>query len=112
MKVLSIMTVDPASLKPPTEEDMQRMGELIIEFKSNGWLIDTGGIMPGQLSLKMSRKGSNYTVTDGPFAEAKEVVAGFALLEVSGRDQAVALTRRFLEYIGDATCELHEIELA
>ncbi len=59
--------------------------------------------------MKIARKAGGYTITDGPFTEAKEVVGGFALLEVSGRDEAIALTRRFLDLVGDATCHLHEV---
>jgi len=47
-----------------------------------------------------------------PFAEAKEVVGGFALLEVSGRDEAIQITRRFVDHFDDdATCHLHEVNL-
>jgi hypothetical protein len=67
--------------------------------------------MPGSLEMKIARRGGTYTVTDGPFAEAKEVVGGFAPLEVSGRDEAIALTRRFLDLVGDATCQLHEVSV-
>jgi hypothetical protein len=109
MKILSIFTVDPASLKPPTPEDMERMGEFVEELKRKGALIDTGGALDGMLEVKVARAGKKDTITDGPFTEAKEVVGGFGLLEVSGRDEAIEITLRFLDLVGDATCYLHEV---
>jgi hypothetical protein len=112
MRVLSIWSFDPVTKQPPTPEQMQQMGALIAELKSSGVLIDTGGAMDGSLELRYARKNGKDTVTDGPFAEAKEVVGGFALFEVLNRDEALAFTRRFLDVAGDGTCELHEVTSA
>jgi hypothetical protein len=109
VKILSIMMLDSASLHPPSETDMQRMGAFIEELKGKGALVDTGGAMDGMLELQVARKGGDYSVVDGPFSEAKEVVGGYALLDVADREEAIALTRRFLDIIGDATCHLHEV---
>ena len=109
MKILSIMFHDPASMREPTQEDYQKMGALIEEMQSKGVLIDTGGGIPSGLQVRVSRKGGKDTVTDGPFAEAKEVVGGFGLLNVADREEAVMWTRRFLDLVGDATCVLHEV---
>jgi len=88
---------------------MERMGTLIDEFRRKGALIDTGGAIPGSLEMKIARQGDTYSITDGPFVEAKEVVGGYALLEVSGRYEPIAFTRRFLDLVGNATCHLHEV---
>ncbi|MGZ3509715.1 MAG: YciI family protein [Vulcanimicrobiaceae bacterium] len=113
MKILSIMTIDPSvASEPSSQEEMDRMGKLIAEMKSKGVLIDTGGRMPDMLELTVARKSGNTTITDGPFTEAKEVVGGFALLEVKDRDDAIAWTNRFLDLIGNATCHLHEVDFA
>jgi hypothetical protein len=109
MKILSIWSFDPATKQPPTPQEMEQMGALIAELKSSGVLIDTGGATDGSLELRYSRKNGKDTITDGPFAEAKEVVGGFALFDVPNRRAALALTRRFLDVAGDGTCELHEI---
>jgi hypothetical protein len=112
MRILSVMTFAPETAAPPTQEDMERMGALIAEWRGSGVLIDTGGRMPGMLELAVARKDGKTTVTDGPFTETKEVVGGYALLEVKDRDEAIALTERFLGFIGNATCHLHEVEAA
>ena len=113
MKILSILTHDPASVHMPGPEDYQKMQALIAEMKSNGALIDTGGAMPGSLEMRISRRNGKDAITDGPFAEAKEVVGGFALMDVASRDEAIEWTRRFLDLVGEGgTCELHEVSTA
>jgi hypothetical protein len=49
------------------------------------------------------------TVTDGPFSEAKEQVGGFALLKASSKEEAIELTKRFLQVAGDGECEIRQI---
>ncbi len=110
MKFVSIFTIDPSTFaNPPTEAQMAEMGRLIGEMQGAGVLLDTGGVMSGDGGFRVRREGSKVSVTDGPFAEAKEVVGGFALLKVQTKDEAVAWTRRFLECAGNGTAELHEV---
>lgn len=85
------------------------MGALIAEMQSKGVLIDTGGRLPQGLQMSITRKNGTDTVTDGPFAESKEVVGGFALLNVADRAEAIEWTGRFLDLVGDAKCILHEV---
>jgi hypothetical protein len=56
-----------------------------------------------------SRQGNDYSIVDGPFSEAKEIVGGYLLVDVADREAAIALTRRFLDVAGEGTCHLHEI---
>ncbi len=113
MRILSVMTVPAeASGGLPTQEDMERMGSFIAEMRGSGVLIDTGGRMPDMLELAVARQNGKTTITDGPFTETKEVVGGYALLEVKDRDEAIAVTNRFLDLIGNATCHLHEVEVS
>lgn len=109
MKVLSILFHNPATMREPGPDDFEKMGALIAEMQSKGVLLDTGGGIPNGLQMRVSRKDGKDAVTDGPFAEAKEVVGGFGLLEVADREQALYWTRRFLDLVGDATCVLHEV---
>ena len=48
-------------------------------------------------------------MTDGPFAETKEVIGGCALLKAATKDEAVELTRRFLNEVGQETCEIYQL---
>jgi len=112
MKVLSVLTFPPGSFDVhPTHDDMEKMSEFAGRMMAEGVLLHTGGRSPGMLELIVARKGGGSTVTDGPFTEAKELVGGYALLEVRDRAHAIEVTDRFLELVGkDATCHLHEIE--
>lgn len=112
MRVLSILTHDSATMRQPTQEDFEKMGRFIEELRSKGVLVDTGGVMPGSLEVRVARKNGKDTITDGPFTESKELVGGFALFEVANKDEALEWTRRFLDLVGDATCELHEVSSA
>jgi len=117
MKILSILTMPvTAGSAPMTQEEMdpgsaqqESMRAFVEEMRSNGVLIDTGGRAPNMLELIVARKNGKSTITDGPFTEAKEVVGGFALMEVKDRDDAIAQTNRFLDLIGTGTCHLHEV---
>jgi hypothetical protein len=110
MKFLSVFKYDPSTQTgPPTEEDMSRMGRLIGEMSAAGVLVDTGGVEPTGTSMRVRRSGTNTSVTDGPFTESKEVVGGFAVLNVSSREEALTWTNRFLDCATDGVCELIEV---
>ena len=94
---------------PPTQAEMDRMGRLIEEFTKSGVLISTEGCLPTALGARIRQANGTTTVKDGPFAEAKEVVGGFAILEVRSKEEAVALTKKFLSVAGDGECELRQL---
>lgn len=111
MRFISILTFDPAKANPhDLPETGERMGKLIETMRREGTLVDTGGRDSDMIEFKVTRTNGRTAVTDGPFAEAKEVVGGYAVLEAENRDRAVAFTNRFLDALGfDATCYLHEV---
>ena len=110
MKFISILTLDRADAHPhASPETIERMGRLIEEMRAEGALIDTGGRSTEMLELSVTRKNGRTAITDGPFAESKEVVGGFALMDVKDRDDAIGWTKRFLDVLGTGTCHLHEV---
>ena len=74
MKFLCIYKPAKPEGAPPTPEEMARMGALIEEGMKSGQLIATEGCMPSALGAKVRRTDGKFTVVDGPFTEAKEVV--------------------------------------
>ena len=100
MRFLSIFTHEPTN-RQPTEAEMASMGKLIEEAMKAGWLIATEGVHFGTTGFRV-HKGADgkVTVTDGPFAETKEVLGGYALLNAASMAEAVEHTRRFLEQVG------------
>ena len=94
---------------PPTVEEVAKMEALIEEEMKAGRLIATEGCLPSALGARVRRSGGKVTVTDGPFTESKELIAGFALLEANSREHAIELARKFLEVAGEGECELRQI---
>jgi hypothetical protein len=94
---------------PPTTEEMASMGKLIEEGFQKGWLLATEGCLPSALGARVRKQNGKITATDGPFAETKELVGGFAILKANSREEAIELTRQFLSHVGDGECELRQL---
>jgi hypothetical protein len=97
------------SNEPPTPEHMAAMGGLIDEMTRAGVLLATEGCQPTAKGARVRRAGEKITVTDGPFAESKEVVGGFALIQVASKEEAIEWTRRFLQVAGDGESEIRQL---
>lgn len=108
MRFLSIYkTVETNA--PPSAEHVARMGRLIEESMKSGALIATEGCLPSALGARVRKTGGKVTVTDGPFSESKELIAGFALLEAKSKEEAIELARQFLDVAGEGECEIRQI---
>jgi hypothetical protein len=109
MRFISIFTHEPTN-RPPTESEMAAMGKLIEESMQAGWLIATEGVNFGTTGVRVNKSaGGKFTVTDGPFAETKEVLGGYALLQAASKEEVVEHTRRFLDVVGQGTCEIYQL---
>ena len=109
MRYLSIFK-GPERDTPPTEEEMAVMGQYIEERQRAGVLLMTEGCLPSTLGARVRRSGDKVSVTDGPFAEAKEVVGGFAIFQANSKEEAIEEARRFLAVVGtDGECELRQL---
>ena len=73
------------------------MGEFITESFKTGVLKDTAGLGPTDEGFRVRSKGGKLLLTDGPFTEAKEIVGGFAVVEVQTKEEARAVARDFME---------------
>jgi hypothetical protein len=76
---------------------MDAMGEFVGEGFKSGILKDTAGLKPTSEGFRIRSSGKRLKVTDGPFTEAKEVVGGYAMVEVASREEAMKLAREFME---------------
>jgi hypothetical protein len=85
------------------------MEKLIEESMKSGKLLATEGCLPSALGARVRRSGNAVTVTDGPFTESKELVAGFALLQADSKEEAIELAKQFLDVAGEGECELRQI---
>ena len=73
------------------------MGKFVQESMKNGSIIDTAGLQPTAKGKRVRLSGGKLTVFDGPFAETREVIGGYALVEAKSNDEALALAKQFME---------------
>jgi len=105
----------PESDAPPTQAEMQSMGKLIGEMQQAGVLLAAEGCMSSAHGVRVRLNNHKFTVTDGPFPETKELLAGFCLLQVKSKPEAVEWAKRFLAVAGDGESEvrlLHDVPAA
>jgi hypothetical protein len=94
---------------PPKQDEMARMGQLIEDWMKSGVLLATEGCLPSAKGARIRLSNGQFTVTDGPFTEAKEVVGGFALIRTKSREEAIEYTKKFLKVAGDGETEIRQI---
>ncbi len=110
MRYLGYTLGDPsAPLAPPTPELMAEMGSFVEEATKAGVLLATGGVGPLAEATRVSYHDGEFTVLDGPFTEAKELVGGWAVLEVRDKAEAIEWTKRFLAIVGEGESTIRPV---
>jgi hypothetical protein len=109
---MQFMVYDPnfdpdADVNPPTPEMMAEMGTFIGEAVQAGVVVATGALLPNGTRLRLSN--GNFTVTDGPFIELKELLAGFAVIQVPSLEEAIEWSKRFRKIVGDGESEIVQV---
>ncbi len=109
--------IPPADLKPEdiSEGLMEAMGPWMEKAIAAGELISTGGLKPAGEGRRIAGRAAKIGTTDGPFAEAKEVIGGYAVLEAPDMDGATRIATEFLQLhidngIDGIILDLREIE--
>jgi hypothetical protein len=92
---------------PPSPEQLAEMGKFIAEATQAGKVVTTGALLPKGTRLKLS--SGKFTVTDGPFIELKELMAGFAVLQADSLDEAIEWCKRFRSIVGDGESEIVQL---
>lgn len=97
MRVLVIVKANAQSEagQLPSTEQLERMGEFNEELVKAGLLLAGEGLHPSSKGKRIAVNGSRREVIDGPFAETKELVAGFWIWQVKSMDEAVEWAKRF-----------------
>jgi hypothetical protein len=85
---------DSVATPPPSPNLMVEMGDFVEEATKAGVLFATGGLAPSAQGTKVTYRDGQFTVIDGPFAEAKELTGGWELMEVLDKDEAIEWTKR------------------
>ena len=95
---------NPEAIAPPSPELMAEMGQFIAEATRAGVVVATGALQPNGTRLQLT--GGKFTVTDGPFIEPKELLGGFAVIQVKSLDEAIEWSKRFRKIVGDGESEI------
>ncbi len=82
---------------PPPAALMEAMGKFVEKSRQDGTLVDTGGLLPSKEGLRVRLAKGKITVTDGPFTESKEVIGGWAIIDVSSKEEALRVATEFMD---------------
>jgi hypothetical protein len=107
MRFMTIYRPGYETTTPPTPEHMADMGTLIEDLARSGKLIATDGLQHSSKGarVRLNEDGS-FTVTDGPFTEAKEIIGGFAIINANSKEEIIELTKNFLRVAGGGESEI------
>lgn len=85
----------------PSQELIARMAKYHEELVRAGVLLDASGLQPTSKGFRVKYSGGMRNVIDGPFAEAKELIAGYTLIQVKSRNEALEWAKRFPSPFGE-----------
>lgn len=96
---------------PPDASLIEAISKQAAEMQKAGVLLASGGLLPSSQGTRIKVAGSKLYVIDGPFAETKELVGGFAIMEANSKEHAVQLGREFMQLHADVLGPSYEGEL-
>ena len=82
---------------PPPPALMQAMEKFVEKSFKDGTLVETGGLLPSKDGVRVRLSKGRITVTYGPFAESKEVIGGWAILQANSKAAAIRVATEFME---------------
>ena len=82
---------------PPNPALMAEIAKSAEELVKKGIMVASGGLLPSSRGARINVSNGKLAVTDGPFAEAKELVGGFAIMQVNSREEALAMGTEFMQ---------------
>jgi hypothetical protein len=94
----------------PKPELMGAIGKLMEDMAKSGTLLEVGGLAPTSKGARLRLSDGKVTVTDGPFTEAKEVIGGYAIVQVESKAEAIELSKQFLQVHADVLGPSYEME--
>jgi hypothetical protein len=89
--------VSSAMAAAPTPAMMDAMHDMAVREIAAGRMLDDGGLMPLEMGARITNARGVVSVIDGPFAETKEVIGGYAVFEVASREEAIEAGKAFMQ---------------
>lgn len=93
----------------PSPEFIDKMGAFMGEVQASGTLLAAEGVHQSKEGALIRKDTTGLTVTDGPFTEAREVIGGFALVDVADKAEALELGRRFADLFPQVSVEVRRV---
>jgi len=109
MRYLCIYKPAVAEGGPPSPEIMAKMGPFMEESFKSGILLSAEGCAPSSHGARIFLNDGEFSVVDGPFAEAKELVGGMAIISTNSKQEAIEYTKQFLSIAGPGVTEIREL---
>lgn len=116
MRYMYLIFASPETMAaPPPRRLMEEIDKLAQVANSTGAMVGGGGLMPIMQAVRTRVKGGKLVTTDGPFAESKEVLGGYAIFEHPTREAAIESMRQFMELHAkygegwEGVCEMREM---
>jgi hypothetical protein len=118
MRFMMMMKADKNSEAglPPDPKLMAGMGKFVEEMVRSGVVLATGGLGASSAGTRFVHSAGQLKQVDGPFAETKELIAGFAIIQAKSKEEALEHGRRFMRVHTDAlgpswegTCEIRQV---
>jgi hypothetical protein len=109
MRFMIMFKTDKDAEGVPVCKDVAEMQEFLTDLTELGVVISTEGLQPSARGARVTRVAGRVNAVDGPFTETKELIAGYVLVRVRSKAEAIELAGRFLEVAGEGTAEVREV---
>ena len=109
--VMGMVTKESEAGPPPEPEAFVAMQQYNEELAKAGILLAAEGLAPSSQGVRIKFNGDQRTVIDGPFAETKELVAGFTIIKVNSKEEAIDVVKRapIFSPNGEAVVEIRKL---
>ena len=100
---------------PPSQDLLDAIARNRQEAMQAGALVEVGGLYPSAVGARIRLSGGSLAITDGPFAETRELVGGYSVYEVKSRQEAIDWTYRFMRLfeehwpVGECEAEIRQL---
>ena len=96
---------------PPNPELIAAVAKLADEATARGVMVSAGGLLPSSQGVRICAAGGKTSVIDGPFAETKELIGGYAIFDLKSREEAIESGRQFMQLHADILGSSYQGEL-